>query len=84
MKQVGDRKMPTEFFMHLKAAKCDGVVKVKLVFDTTFLKSNSDTRLVRTTNKLCSCYGKAMQFDGFIRIFETIWRYQRRTCKDYH
>ena len=28
--QVGDRKIPTEFFMHLKAAKCDGVVKVRL------------------------------------------------------
>ena len=85
MIQVGDRKMPTEFFMHLKAAKCDGVVKVRLNFHATFSrKSNSGTWLVRTANKLCYCNGKAMQFDGFVRIFETVWRHQRGTREDNH
>ena len=41
MVRVGERSIPNEFFMHLMAAKCNGVVQVYTV------KSNSIVHLTR-------------------------------------
>ena len=75
--------MPTEFFMHLKAAKCDGVVKVSSYLDLSLIKK-SGTRLVRATNKLCYGHGKASQLNRSVRIFSKIRRNRWRTGQDNH
>ena len=66
MMKLKERSIPAEFYYHLQASECSGVVKVSLMifFIRTFsLTFFSGAELVRTTDKFCADHGETTELN---------------------